>query len=91
MEFSKLIWLSDTHVQMLISLFSHYFTLGEISCNVFNSVLDNTDDSRDKIKHNKEVLCEEDINPFIEWLLITVSKHTIGDNEPVLIKLQHNA
>ena len=39
---------------------------------------------------NQDILCEEDIEPFIEWLLISSAKYVAGDNETALAKLQRN-
>ena len=46
--------------------------------------------SKDEIDYDEEVLCEEDIESFVEWLLIAVSKHAVGDNKPTLVKLRCN-
>ena len=37
MGFPKLITISDTHACILISLYSHYFITGEISCEIFHT------------------------------------------------------
>ena len=87
--FPTLLHLSDTHVRIIISLFSHSFISGEISCEIFNSVLNRLDDSPEKV-YDRTVLHDEEIEPFIEWLLVGTSKHIAGDDEPTLAKLRRN-
>ena len=40
--------------------------------------------------HNQDTLCEEEIEPHIEWLSISVTKCIVGNNEATLAKLQRN-
>ena len=90
LELPKLIRLDDTHVRVIMSIFSHSFITGEISCEKFQKVLDSVDDSDDVILYNEKVLCADDIEPFIEWLLIAVAKHVSGDDEQILANLRRN-
>ena len=77
----KLIRLEDTHVRIITSIFSHSFITGEISCEKFQRILNSVDDSSEIIYYDQDILCEEDIEPFIEWLLIAVAKHAANDDE----------
>ena len=86
----RLIRLEDTHVRIIMSIFSHSFITGEISCEKFQRVLDSVDDSGEIIHYDQDVLCEEDIEPFIEWLLIAVAKYVANDDEQTLAKLRRN-
>ena len=56
-------------------------------CQFYQEVYANSNE--DKIMHNQDILCE-DIEPFIEWLLISIAKCIAGDNEATLAKLQKN-
>ena len=57
---------------------------------MFQSILDSVDEGEDKVFCNQDILREEDIEPFIEWLLMSSAKYVAGDNETILVKLQRN-
>ena len=91
MGFQKLMRLSDIHARMIISLFSYSFLSRETSCATFHAVLDAVDESKEEeVDWNEEILCPDDIDPFIEWLLIAGSKHAAGDDKQTMAKLRRN-
>ena len=66
MGFPKLVYTSDAQAHILISLCSHCFISGEISCKVFQSILDSVDEGEDGVYCNHDILCKKDREPFIE-------------------------
>ena len=58
---------------------------------MFQSILDSVDEGEDKVFCNQDILREEDIEPFIEWLLMSSAKYVAGDDETTLTKLRRNA
>ena len=90
MGFPKLVYISDAQARILITLCSHCFISGEISCEVFQSIMNSVDESEDEVFHNQDILCEEDIESFIEWLLMSSIRYIAGDDETTLAKQQRN-
>ena len=89
MGFPKLVHVSDTQTCVLISLCSHCFITGEISYDIFQSIL-NEVSSGQEILFNQDTLRDEEVEPFIEWMLIAAAKYIAADDEASLAKLRRN-
>ena len=62
--FPTLISLSDTHVRIIISLFSHCFISSEMSYETFQLVLDAIDDDKEEIVFDNSVLSDANFEPL---------------------------
>ena len=88
--FPPLISLSDTHVRIIVSLFSHCFISSEISCETFQTVLDTINEDTAETSFDSSGLTEDNFEPFMEWLFVGTAKYIAGDEEPLLAKLRRD-
>ena len=75
---------------MLFSLFSHCLINGEMSCDIFQRILDKIDLFEEEIVCNENILSEDYFDPFTEWLLIATVKYIANNDEATLAKSHRN-
>ena len=91
MRFNQLKTLSDAHVRMVISLFSHCFITAELSYGTFDHCLTcKMDPQQGEVKHNEELLTSDEVSEFIEWMLISAAHYLVGDDETLLSRLRRD-
>ena len=60
----------DTHTRMLFSLSSNSFVSGNIYYYAFSNWLHKIESSDSDVEFDEDLLLEEDVSAFLEWLLI---------------------
>ena len=71
----------DVQARFLFSLCSYNFIAANKAYEVFKSVILRMETLQDNIVFNEELIVEDDFEPFIKWLCISLMHYFTGDNE----------
>ena len=77
--------MSDTYSRMLFSLFSHNFVTTNVTYNLFKDIItriDKAKEENDRISYNKNIVQKDELEPFIEWLLVSIAKYVARMMKP---------